>query len=72
MLDNCVHCICIPLPSKGTDLNGCFESRISYLDFVIEAMIGKSEACVATIIGIGIEEILGRSEIFSIEAKSKQ
>lgn len=36
----------------GRDLNGCFESRIGYLIFVIEAMIGESEARVATIIGI--------------------
>ena len=57
----------------GTDLNGCFESRISYLVFVIEAMIlVKSEACVATIIGIGIEGgILGRSEYSVLKLKSK-
>ena len=50
------------------DLNSCFESRIGYLVFVIDAMIGKSEARVTTIIGIGILE---RSEYFCIEAKSK-
>ena len=54
-----------------TDLNDCFESQSSYLAFVIEAMIGKSETCVATIIGIGIEGILGRSEYSVLKLSQK-